>query len=101
MATIPNSGGHSLLRKNFDFGTILLRGGCLLYKNILDEAGMDISTSEPIRFKTNVKTYLLLEHIHSDALEWSTTTFKLFDLNGLRRSERVKSQKLNINYSEL
>ena len=83
------------------YNTSIFFKGPLLYNSILADAGVNISTSELITFKTNVKTHLLQEHIHDKAVEWSTTTFKLFELHGVRHSERIKSQNRNINYSEL
>ena len=50
-------------------------------------------------YKRDVKAYLLSVQSSGDSEEWSSDNFKLTNLQGLRISERIKTQG-TVNYTE-
>ena len=74
--------------------------GPLLYTDIICTNNDVIDCSNLIRYKTNVKFYLLKDiQCLGSPDEWTPNNFTLYSIIGLRSSGRIK-QAVPINYSE-
>ena len=66
--------------------------GPLLYANIMTE-NTELDNTTIKSYKKSIKTHLLQVQSSGDSQEWNCSNFKLFNLPGLRSSERVKTKQ--------
>ena len=83
------------------YNTSVFFKGPLLYNLVSTDEKRVIANDSQQSFKISLKSYLLLHHKYSEAKEWSLAKLKLFHIEGLRKSERIKNQQNTINYCEI
>ena len=71
--------------------------GLLLTYSLLTE-NSDINNKNVSTFKHSLKSFLLTQQSHGDPTEWCSSNFGLYNIPGLRRSNRIQNQPI-IDYS--
>ena len=78
---------------NHPFNKTIFFKGPLLYTDIINSnPNLNLPCTSKASFKQQAKSYILGIQAAGDSFEWETNNFKLLNLTGLRRSNRIKEQ---------
>ena len=83
---------YNRLNTNVYRTSIFLKGPMLYTDIMTNNPKLYLQTANKYSFKKHIKTYLLDIQSSGDSQEWETCNFKLFNLVGLRRSNRIQMQ---------